>query len=315
MNTQKIVGVDTHKDSLACYCDGKFKEFKTNINGFNQAIKWAGEAHWAIEGAYCFGRAFTAHLIKNGCEVYEINPLLTKSWRGALKVSSPKNDYGDAKVISLFAHTSNLEKISLETVKLKEKLTARKALIKQKTKIINFIKMLFFTRGEQLPFKRLDTKKAVKYLINSDDIIIKVHGKILQEVIDGIKITETEIEKETPEKAKKLMQLKGISFITASTIYTETKGKITTSARLASYCGIAPIDCSSGKTTRMRNNKGGNRILNSVFYSLSVSQKRYNPVAMTYYEKKISEGKTPRHARKCLARQLVNIVFKLLKDD
>jgi hypothetical protein len=95
MSNQKIVGVDTHKDSLACYCDGKFKEFKTDTNGFNQAIKSAGNAHWAIEGAYCFGRAFTAHLIKNGFEVYEINLLLTKNWRGALKVSSPKNDYGD----------------------------------------------------------------------------------------------------------------------------------------------------------------------------------------------------------------------------
>lgn len=315
MNTQKIVGVDTHKDSLACYCDGKFKEFKTNTNGFNQAIKWAGKAYWAIEGAYCFGRAFTAHLIKNGCEVYEINPLLTKNWRGALKVASPKNDYGDAKVISLFAHTSNLEKISLETVKLKEKLSTRKALVKQKTKTTNFIKMLFFTRGEQLSFKRLDTKKALNYLVNSDDIIIKTNGKILKEVLEGIKIIEKEIEKETPEKAKKLMQLKGISFITASTIYAETKGKITTSAKFASYCGVSPIDCSSGKTTRMRNNKGGNRVLNSVFYSLSIAQKRYNPVATAYYEKKISEGKTPRHARKCLARQLVNIVFKILKED
>ena len=33
-----------------------------------------------------------------------------------------------------------------------------------------------------------------------------------------------------------------------------------------------------------------------------------------YYEKKLKEGKTKRHARKCLARQLVKIVFKLLND-
>jgi transposase len=315
MNTQKIVGVDTHKDTIACYCDGKFKEFKTNSKGFSQAIKWAGKAQWAIEGAYCFGRAFTAHLIKNGCEVYEINPLLTKNWRGALKVAAPKNDYGDAKVISIFANTSNLEKMSLETTKLKEKLSARKSLVKQKTKTTNFIKMLYFTRGEQLPFKKLDTKKAVNYLINNDDIIIKTQGKILKEVLDGINVIEKEIEKETPQKAKKLMELKGISYITASTIYTETKGKVTTAAKLASYCGLSPIDCSSGKTTRKKNNKGGNRILNSVFYSLSIAQKRYNPISQEYYEKKISEGKTKRHARKCLARQLVNIVFKILKDD
>ena len=201
MNIQNLVGVDTHKDSLACYCNGKFKEFSTTKDGFIKAIKWANSSNWAIEGAYCFGQAFSNFLIKNGCEVYEINPLLTKSWRTALKVASPKNDYGDAKVISIFANMNNMNKVSFETIKLKEKLTA-----------------------------------------------------------------------------------------------------------------VAPIDCSSGKTTRKRNNKGGNRILNSIFYSLSIAQKRYNEKAKAYYEKKISEGKTPRHARKCLARQLTNIVFRTLKN-
>lgn len=39
MNIQNLVGVDTHKDSLACYCNGKFKEFKTTKEGFIKAIK------------------------------------------------------------------------------------------------------------------------------------------------------------------------------------------------------------------------------------------------------------------------------------
>lgn len=252
MKIKNLVGVDTHKDSLACFCNGKFKEFKTNKVGFKQAINWAKSSHWAIEGAYCFGQAFSNFLIKNGCEVYEINPLLTKSWRTALKVASPKNDFGDAKVISIFANMDNMNKVSFETIKLKEKLTTRKALIKQKTQITNHLKMLFYTRGEELPFKALDTPKA--------------------------------------------------------------KGKLTSKEQFASYCGVAPVDCSSGQTTRMRNNKGGNRVLNSIFYSLSIAQKRYNKKAKAYYEKKLSEGKSPRHARKCLARQLTNIIFKMLKD-
>jgi len=49
---KNIVGVDTHKETLACYCNGKFKEFKTNKKGVEQAIKWAGTTKWAIEGAY-----------------------------------------------------------------------------------------------------------------------------------------------------------------------------------------------------------------------------------------------------------------------
>lgn len=317
MNTNfshNVVGVDTHKDTLACYCNGKFKEFKTTQKGFKEALKWSNSNIWAIEGAYCFGQAFSSFLTNNGCKVYDINPLLTKSWRTALKVSSPKNDYGDAKVISLFANIDNMEEISLATVKLKEKLTARKALVKQKTQITNFIKMLYYTRGEELPYKTLDTNKAVNYLKENKDTLIRIQGNLLEQIITSIKLLETELEKELPEQAKILTQIKGISTITACTIYTETKGRLLTKEKFASYCGVAPVDCSSGKTQRMRNNKGGNRILNSIFYSLSIAQIRYNPISKAYYEKKKSEGKSPRHARKCLARQLTNIVFKMLKE-
>lgn len=313
MNIQNLVGVDTHKDSLACYCNGRFKEFKTTKEGFAKAIKWANSSMWAIEGAYCFGQAFSNFLIKNGCEVYEINPLLTKTWRTAFNVAAPKSDDGDAKVISIFANMNNMNKVSFETIKLKEKLTARKALIKQKTQLTNHLKMLMYTRGEELPFKALDTQKAVRWMLEQEDIIIQSTGKILESVIAGIKKIGEEIEKEMPEPAKALTTIEGISTITACTIYAETKGKLTNKARFASYCGVAPIDCSSGKTTRRRNNKGGNRVLNSIFYSLSIAQKRYNEKAKAYYDKKISEGKSPRHARKCLARQLTNIVFKTLK--
>ena len=315
MNSNHLVGVDTHKDTLACFVNGRFKEFKTTPQGFKQALNWAGSSRWAIEGAYCFGLPFSRYLLDSGCEVYEINPLLTKSWRTALKVSSPKNDYGDAKVISLFANIDSMQKVSLQTIKLKEKLTARKNLIKQKTQITNFLKMFFYTRGEQLPFKTLTTKKAMDWMSKQNDVILQTNGQILEKILSGIVELEKEIEKEMPEAAKALTALEGISTITACTIYTETKGKITTKEKFASYCGVAPVDCSSGKTTRRRNNKSGNRILNSVFYSLSIAQKRYNAKAKAYYEKKIKEGKTPRHARKCLARQLTNIVFKILKEN
>jgi transposase len=314
MKTQKLVGVDSHKDTIACYCGGRFREFKTTLNGFKQALKWAPNARWAVEGAYCFGKPFSAFLIKNGCEVFEVNPLLTKSWRGALNVSRPKNDYGDAKVISLFADSCSLQKVSLATVRLKEKLTSRKLVVKQKTETTNSIKMLFYTRGEVLQFKNLTSKKAIKWLESGEDVILKNYAKILKAQIETIAALEEEIEKEMPEKARKLRELKGISSITASTIYTETKGRLISAKSLASYAGIAPIDCSSGKTNKKKNNKGANRILNSCFYSLSIAQKRYDPKAKEYYEKKLSEGKTPRQARKCLARQLVNIVFRLLNS-
>mgnify|MGYP003308081641 CR=1 FL=1 len=35
-----FVGVDCHKDSIACYINGNFKEFKTDFKGFTKALDW-----------------------------------------------------------------------------------------------------------------------------------------------------------------------------------------------------------------------------------------------------------------------------------
>jgi transposase len=315
MSQTNWVGVDTHKDTIACYKNGNFKEFKTNTAEFEAAIKWAGDdSIWAIEGAYCYGKPFTAHLIKNGCEVYEVNSILTKTWRKIVSVSNPKNDFGDAKVISLFANTAKLQRVSLQTVQLKEKITARAHFVKERTRVTNTIKMLFSGRGKELPFKDLTTLKAAKWLSGQEELIIMTYGKSLMNCNEAIKAFDKDIEKSIPEKAQKLKILKGVADLTAAIIYTETKGKVISEEALASYAGVAPVENSSGRSKNHRNNKAGNRKLNSVFYRLSIHQSIFDEKGKAYYEKKLAEGKTKRHARKCLARQLIKVVFRLLKD-
>ena len=89
-------------------------------------------------------------------------------------------------------------------------------------------------------------------------------AKNLKIQYETIKEFEEKIQQNTPEKVKKLKELTGIDTLTASIFYTETKGKKMTKAQFASYCGVAPVDCSSGLTARYRNNKRGNRTLNSL---------------------------------------------------
>jgi len=295
------VGVDTHKDTLACYTKEKFKEFKTTPAGFKQALKWAkennnGDCNWAIEGAYCFGKPFASFLTKNGCKVYEINPYITKSWRSALSANGNKNDYGDAKVISIFSKNLELEEISLKTIELKERITARELLVKQRTKLINSIKMLYYTKGEELEYKNLTSKKAIKYLMNHDNAIIKNFGEIIEKLNNSIKELDKEIFNILPDKVLKLTHICGIDKNTAATIYTETKGKIISQSSFANYCATAPIEQSSGKTIKHSVNKRGNRKLNSIFFRISICQSIHD------------------EARKCLARQICNTVFRILKN-
>lgn len=314
MENTNWVGVDTHKDTLACYIGNKFKEFKTTSQGFEKALKWAGNANWAIEGAYCFGKPFASFLIKNNCKVYEINPYITKSWRCALSANGNKNDYGDAKVISIFSKNLKLKEISLKTIELKERITARELVVKERTKLINSIKMLCYTRGIELKLNKLTTQKAVIYLKSFDDVIVSNFGEIIEQLNKTISVLDEEIDRLLPPKVLELTKICGISKLSAAILYTETKGKLTTRAALANYCAVAPIENSSGKSAKHATNHRGNRKLNSVFFRISMCQSIHDEQGKIYYQKKLSEGKTPRQARKCLSRQLVNSIYKILKD-
>ena len=313
MEQTKFVGVDCHKNTIACYVNGKFKEFKTDFNGFKKALEWAGkDCSWALEGAYSYGLTFSVFLLESGCKVYEFNALATAKARKALSVCGQKNDWGDAKVISIFAAQSKLQEVSTKTIKLKQIITKRKLLVMQRTQITNNLKSSFNQFGIKVPFKNLATIKAYKWLQNNEDICIQQFGKVLQTLNETIKALENEIEKLIPEQAKKLTQLTGINTLTAATIYTEIKGKKMSKPQFASYCGVAPVDCSSGMSDKQRNNHRGNRILNSILYAIAILQIRFDKIGNEYYNKKLQEGKSKKVARKHLQRRLCDIIWKLL---
>lgn len=321
MNSQEMhyVGVDCHKDTIACYFNGKFKEFKTDFKGFTKALEWVKKfdpnSAWAIEGAYSYGLTLSKFLLSSGCKVYEFNALVTAKARKVLSVSGEKNDFGDAKIISIFAKQVKLQEVSLKTIELKRLISNRRLIVKQRTEIILSIKSYCLKEGIILPFNSLTTKKAVNWLLNQEDFNLKQMAKNLQIQTETIKEFEDKIEQNTPEKAKKLKELTGIDTLTASIFYTETKDKKMTKAQFASYCGVAPVECSSGLSSRHRNNKRGNRTLNSLLYSISIFQSRFDAEGSKYFQKKMAEGKSKKLARKHLARQVSNLIWKILFDS
>ena len=206
-NVEKVfVGVDCHKDSIACFVNNKFKEFRTDFKGFKKALEWVEKQNlqyaWALEGAYSYGLSFSKFLLQSGCEVYEFNALATAKARKALSLSGTKNDMGDAKVISIFAKHFELQQVSLKTIELKKKLTTRKLLVNQRTELINNLKSYCLKSGIILPFKTLTTKKALNWLKNQEDTILKILSTNLEVQYYSIKQLDDEIKKDTPQKIK-----------------------------------------------------------------------------------------------------------------
>lgn len=96
-------------------------------------------------------------------------------------------------------------------------------------------------------------------------------------------------------------------------------GRFATEAKFARWCGTGAVALSSGEgrgePVRHRLDFRGNRRINSVLYVTSVTQQRYLPEATAYLDRKRSEGKTEREARRAHKRHLANRVIRRMWAD
>jgi transposase len=84
----------------------------------------------------------------------------------------------------------------------------------------------------------------------------------------------------------------------------------------AAYNGTAPIEVSSGQRKVYRLSRRGNRRLNHAIHMAAVTQVRFpHSKGRAYFDKKITEGKTPKEALRALKRQVSNAIFARLQAD
>lgn len=71
-------------------------------------------------------------------------------------------------------------------------------------------------------------------------------------------------------------------------------GRVRSDAAFAMLAGVAPIPASSGKTTRYRLNRSGDRQLNRALHTIVLSRLRYDQSTRTYAERRRAQDKTDR---------------------
>jgi len=131
-----------------------------------------------------------------------------------------------------------------------------------------------------------------------------------------IKQIERELERLLDQYGDPLAELPGAGRLTTATLIAHAGDirRFKTPAAFASFCGVAPIPCGSGKTNkRHRLNPHGNRQLNAALHRIALTQLRCHQPAKTYIQKKQTEGKTKREAIRALKRHLANTTYKHLK--
>ncbi len=129
-----------------------------------------------------------------------------------------------------------------------------------------------------------------------------------------MKELERELEGLVSDQAPQLLELEGCGTMTAAKLIAETAGarRLSSDAKFARLAGVAPIPASSGKRTRHRLDRGGNRQLNCALHRIAVIQGQKHEPARAFLAKKQAEGKSRREALRCLKRHLARRVWRLL---
>ena len=83
---------------------------------------------------------------------------------------------------------------------------------------------------------------------------------------------------------------------------------------LALYCGVAPVPHSSGSWQSDKSTHQVNHWAKDALMQMARCSKKHGKESKEYYEKKRKEGKSHWHAIKCLARQLIRVIYAMLRD-
>ena len=90
--------------------------------------------------------------------------------------------------------------------------------------------------------------------------------------------------------------------------------RMTSEAGFAMLCGVAPLSASSGKTSRHRLNRGGDRQANRALHLAVITRMRLDPRTRTYVVRRTAEGLSKREIIRCLKRYLARELFALLRS-
>jgi len=138
----------------------------------------------------------------------------------------------------------------------------------------------------------------------------------LQKEIEDIDKSLDEIG-EKDKEVKHLKTLPGVATKLASRLIGEIGdiNRFPSEKQLAIYCGIACVDNNSGKITKAKAVYKANKICKQTLITMAGGSIRFITQCKTYYLKKRTEGKSHNHTLRCLARQLIKVIYKMLTED
>lgn len=333
--TQIVGGVDTHADTVHVAAIDTLgrelddREFPTTPIGYRDALAFLvalGTLRMiGIEGTSSYGAGFTSATRAAGIAVREvIRP--ERSLRRMQGKSDPIDAYQAARAVLSERALAAPKDEHIEAIRALS--NARRSAVKARTAAINQIHHMLITapaavREKYRPLKekplisalatcRPSIKDPTSHGVLTALKTLAQRHRFLTEQADDL---HQQIRALAKAANPHLMSLHGVGPATAAQLLITAGGnpdRLRSEASFAALCGTAPVPASSGKTTRYRLSRGGDRAANCALHTIALVRMTSEARTRTYVRTQQERGRDHAEILRLLKRAIAREVFKSL---
>ena len=328
-------GVDTHLDlNVAAALDPiggllGVAEFATTTSGHKDLLAWLENfgkvARVGVEGTSSYGAGLARYLRVAGVEVVEVDRPNRQARRRTGK--SDPADAVEAARAALSGRAQGAGKTKDGNVEaIRALVVAKRSARDTKIKTMNQIRHLGFTAPDELRERlagvsRKDLAATAAALRPRDGGDQGAFATKTALCLLGRRVLDLDAEKEHLEDllsklvektAPELLSLYGVGVDTAAALLVtagDNPERLRSEAAWAHLCGAAPIEASSGKVTRWRLDRGGDRQANAALYVIVITRMSADKRTRAYVERRLAEGKTKPDIIRILKRYVAREVY------
>src|SRR5438132_1288397 len=334
-------GVDTHLDvHVAAALDANggvvgIESFPTTTAGYQQLFDWLagfGElARVGVEGTGAYGAGLARFLHAAGIEVIEVDRPNRQARRRQGK--SDPLDAVEAARAALSGRARAIAKTADGHVEaIRALVVAKRSARDMRIKMLNQIRHLGFTAPDQLrerfrgvPRSSLaERAAALRPRPDTDEVTyatkLALHtlGRRVLALDDDTAALDALLSQLVTVTAPDLLELYGVGVDTAAILLVaagDNASRIGSEAAWAHLCGVAPVPASSGKVTRWRLNRGGNRQANHALWRIVFTRMGSEPRTRAYVQRRTDEGLTKPEIMRVLKRYVAREIYRHLPGN
>ncbi len=331
-------GVDTHLDvHVAAALDDiggllGVEQFGADQSGYGELLAWLASfgpvALVGVEGTGSYGVGLARHLRLAGVAVVEVDrPNRQDRHRHG---KSDSIDAVSAARAALSGSAQGAGKTRDGTVEaIRVLVVAKRSGREERIKTRNQLRQLAFCAPDELRERCKDLTPAA--LVTEvarwrprpgGDPVLHAAKFAMRELARRIQALEAEtarldelLEPLVAATAPDLLAVYGVGVDTAAILLVavgDNPGRLRSEAAWAHMCGVAPIEASTGKVSRHRLNRGGNRQANHALYRIVITRMAAEPRTRAYVQRRSAQGRSKPEIIRSLKRYIAREIYKQL---